>query len=396
MPDRDVLGLQAHPLPARISVSYFIGELDGAGTTVQALTACSGMAERGFDVELVLIRRQGVLETTVPPDLKVVELAPVDPTAPVRKVSSRDILAAVPLLARHLRTRRPTVLWSGAKALNLASLASSRLALVPTRIVLTITNDLYHHGARRGRGRALSTFMVRHFYPFADKVITLSRAMTADLVRREGLPPDLFEMIPPPIDLERIQRLARDPIDHPWLRPGQPPVVLNVARMAEQKGHSILLKAFAEASRSRDLRLIILGEGSQEEHARLERDAQALGIAEKVDIVGFDPNPYRYMSRSAVFVLSSLWEGFGIVLAESMACGCPVVSTECPYGPDEILQGGRIGRLVPPADPSALAEAIAAEIDEPTDAATLEECAHRYSVDGLMSDYEAVIHGLLR
>ena len=385
----------AVPGPATpLAVAYLVGELEGAGTTVQALTACRGMAERGLDVELVVVRRQGVLAGDVPAGLRIVELAPRDPSAGQRGVSSRDVLAAVPLLARYLRRRRPAVLWSGAKAVNLAALAASRLSLSPTRVVLTITNDLYHRASAQERGRKLSMFMIRRFYPLADKVITLSQAMTDDLVTKEGMPAELFEIIPPPIDIDRMDRLGREPVEHPWLQPGQPPVVLNVGRLAEQKGHSILLKAFAEASRSRELRLIILGEGSQEARSELARRAAALGIAAKVDIAGFDPNPYRYMTRAALFVLSSLWEGFGIVLAESMACGCPVVSSDCPYGPDEILQHGRVGRLVPISDATALAEAILTQIDEPTDAAILGKRARDYGLDSLMGRYDAVLDGL--
>ncbi len=379
---------------APLTVAYFVGELEGAGTTVHALTACRGMAELGLDVELVVVRRQGVLAGDVPEALKVVELSAGDPSAPERGVSSRDVLAAIPLLARYLRRRRPMVLWSGAKAVNLAALAASRLAFVSTRVVMTITNDLYHRGSAQDRGRALATLVIRRVYPSADKVITLSRAMTDDLVEKEGLPPELFAIIPPPIDLERIDRLGREAVDHPWLQSGQPPVVLNVARLAEQKGHPILLEAFAEAARSRELRLIIMGEASEEARRELEARVDALGIAGKVDIADFDPNPYRFMTRAAVFVLSSLWEGFGIVLAESMACGCPVVSSNCPYGPAEILQGGKVGRLVPVSDSHALAEAILSEIDDPTDAAILEKRARDFGLDSLMKRYAAVLDDL--
>lgn len=376
---------------APLTVAYFVGELEGAGTTVHALTACRGMTELGLDVELVVVRRQGVLAADVPESQKVVELSALDPSAPERGVSSRDVVAAIPLLARYLRRRRPAVLWSGAKAVNLAALAASRLAFVSTRVVMTITNDLYHRGSAQDLGRALATLAIRRIYPSADKVITLSQAMTDDLVEKEGLPPDLFAIIPPPIDLERIGRLRRETVDHPWLQPGQPPVVLNVARLAVQKGHPILLEAFAEAVRSRELRLIIMGEASEEARDELAVRVDELGIAGKVDITDFDPNPYRFMTRAAVFVLSSLWEGFGIVLAESMACGCPVVSSNCRYGPTEILQGGSVGRLVPVSDSRALAAAILAEIDDPTQAAVLEKRARDFGLDSLMERYAAVL-----
>ena len=377
-----------------IKVSYIVGELEGAGTTVQALTTCHAMAQRGLDVELVVIRRQGALVESPSPDLPVVELRPLPASAAPRAVSRFDVLAAIPRLAAHLRSRGPTVLWSGAKDLNLAALAAGQLASNDTRVVLTITNDIHHRTSEEEPRRKIPSLLIGRFYRHADKVVTLSQAMTDDLIEHEGLPAELIEIIPPPIDLDRIQRLGAEPVDHPWLQPGEPPVVLNVARLAPQKDQPLLLDAFAKAAMQRDLRLIILGEGPDEARLALRRRAEALGVADRVEILEFDPNPYRFMTRAAVFVLSSRWEGFGIVLAESMACGCPVVSTDCRYGPREILREGELGGLVPTHDHEALGTAILREIESPTASAALVERARDYGVETLMQRYDSVLAGI--
>ena len=378
----------AHISGARLS--YIVADLDGVGTTVQAFTACTAMARRGHDVELVLVRREGLLADQVPAGLRVVELRPGKGLP-----SSLGIACALPALIRYLRAKRPRVIWSGAKSMNPVILAARLLSGIRARVVLTITNDLYHRSSRDDRGQRYSVFVIRLLYGMADRVITLSQGMTDDLIQHEGLPADLLTVIPPPIDLARIRTLAREPIDHPWMQPGGPPVVLNVARVHPQKDQSNLLRAFAEASGSRrDLHLIIVGDCSDEARRSLLAEAELLGVADRVDVVGFDANPYRYMARSAVFALSSLWEGFGIVLAESMACGCPVVAVDCPYGPREILQDGRAGEVVPMWNPAALSKAILQQLAAPTPVHVLEKRAIDFDQPSLMGRYDEVLREL--
>jgi glycosyltransferase involved in cell wall biosynthesis len=152
-------------------------------------------------------------------------------------------------------------------------------------------------------------------------------------------------------------------LDHLWFSPGQPPVVLSVGRLVPQKDHATLLRAFSRLRAGRAARLVILGDGK--DRKSLELLASKLGVADDVSLPGFESNPYRYMRRCAVFVLSSAWEGSGNVLAEAMACGAPVVSTDCPSGPAEILGDGKYGPLVAVGDHEALAAAIEASLDHP-------------------------------
>ena len=375
---------------AKKRLSYLVRDLEGVGTTVQAFTACAGLAERGHDVELVVVKREGLLADETPKGLRIVELLP---TSGVN--GSIRTTRAVVALARHLRARRPEVLWSGAKGANSLALWAQRISGVSPQLVLSITNDLYHRSSPEDRGRQLSVFMIRVAYGRADKVITLSQGMTDHLIDEEGLPAELMSIIPPPIDVARIRSLGREPVDHPWLQAGGPPVVLNVARMAPQKDQSTLLKAFAEATDSRpDLRLIIVGDSSEEPRRALLAEAELLGVADKVDLVGFDANPYRYMTRAAVFALSSLWEGFGIVLAEAMACGCPVVAVDCPYGPSEILLDGQAGAVVPMWDPGALAKGIVHQVVAPTAQDVLAKRARDFDIPAVMNRYDGVLQEL--
>jgi len=149
-------------------------------------------------------------------------------------------------------------------------------------------------------------------------------------------------------------------VDHPWLAPGEPPVVMGIGRLAPKKDFTTLVRAFAEVRQDVRARLMILGEGP--ERAELESLVRTLDLEADVALPGFVDNPYAYLARASLFVLSSRWEGLPTVLIEAMFCGAPVVSTDCPSGPHEILNGGRYGRLVPVGDLSALAGAITAGI----------------------------------
>jgi glycosyltransferase involved in cell wall biosynthesis len=205
--------------------------------------------------------------------------------------------------------------------------------------------------------------LARWLYPKAYKVVAVSQGVAADTARFYRLPLDKVEFIYNPVVTPELISLSMQPVEHPWFSPGEPSVILGVGRLTRQKDFSTLLRAFALVRRERPMRLVIVGDG--EERARLCALAHQLGIDEDVLLAGFDANPYRYMRRASVFVLSSRWEGLPSVLIEAIACGTPVVSTDCPSGPREILEDGKWGKLVPVGDPDKLAEAIIDTLDNP-------------------------------
>jgi glycosyltransferase involved in cell wall biosynthesis len=201
----------------------------------------------------------------------------------------------------------------------------------------------------------------RYFYPWADKVIGVSQGVADDLVQSVGIPQHLVKVIFNPGITPELRKKAQAPLDHPWFQPGEPPIILAVGSLTPQKDFPTLLKAFADQRQARHVRLLILGEGS--ERKSLEALAAQLGVEQDVCLPGFVENPYPYMVNASVFVLSSLWEGLPMVLVEALYCGPPIVATDCPSGPREILKNGEFGRLVSVGEPEALAEAIGAALD---------------------------------
>jgi glycosyltransferase involved in cell wall biosynthesis len=167
--------------------------------------------------------------------------------------------------------------------------------------------------------------------------------------------------------------------------------VLGVGRLHRQKDFPTLLRAFATLRAQRPARLVILGEGAERES--LEAMARELGIAEDVLMPGFVDNPAAWMRRAGVFVLSSAWEGFALVVLEALAVGCAVVSTDCPHGPREILADGIFGALVPVGDAGAMATAMAAALDAPPARARLQERAAAFSGDAMVRRFRELLAG---
>lgn len=238
--------------------------------------------------------------------------------------------------------------------------------------------------------------LLNRAYRHSAGVIAISAGQAADFRDIAGVPAEenRIHVIHNSVITPHTRKLAAAPLDDPWLprQPGSPPVILSAGRLAPQKDYPTLLEAFAILRRQRPARLLILGEGP--DRAALETQARALGITADLRLPGFVSNPFAYMTHADLFALSSRWEGFGNVLAEALALGAPVVATDCPSGPAEILDGGRYGPLVPPGDAPALAAAMARTLEDPLPRETLRAAGSRYDIDILGQRYLQVM-GLL-
>jgi len=199
------------------------------------------------------------------------------------------------------------------------------------------------------------------FYPWADGVVAVSKGVADDLAQVTKISRDRIQVIYNPIVTPEFREKTRAPLQHPWFESGEPPVILAVGRLTGQKDFVTLIEAFARVRRTQPARLLILGEG--EERAVLEEKVKELGLEQDASLPGFVANPYPYMCRAKVFVLSSRWEGLPGVLIEALYCGAPLVATDCPSGPREVLAGGKHGQLVPVGNAGALAQGIHDALD---------------------------------
>jgi len=219
-----------------------------------------------------------------------------------------------------------------------------------------VTSRVLVHSRLKLHERVLLRWLVRVLYPRADLVVAVAVGIKVDLVRTFGIPADRVAVVHNPIDTQGICARSSEPVDHPWLGAPAVPVVVAVGRLVKLKGFDLLIRAMAQLPSHLNARLLIVGEG--EERSSLERLVMELGLAERVTLVGFEENPWKFMARTDMFVLSSLTEGWPNVIGEAMALGLPIVATDCSAGVREFLEEGKLGLLVPPGDSKALAEGI--------------------------------------
>ncbi|MDE2058359.1 MAG: glycosyltransferase [candidate division NC10 bacterium] len=371
-------------------LAVFIYGLSGSGSERRTLTLAHAFATRGHKVDLVVACSQGPLYRELSP---LVRLVALDhrwrclPWAAMNK--SRWALASVAALASYLRHEQPDVVLSAANHVNDAALWARYLARARTRLAVRVSNHLSPSAVHTQSKKLFRPQLAGRFYPWADAIIAVSDGVADDVARVTSLPRERITTIYNPVVTPELQEKARAALDHPWFAPGSPPVVLGVGRLATQKDFSTLLRAFGLVRAVRKARLIILGEGK--ERPELEALTRGLDIASDVALPGFTPNPFPYMARASLLVLSSAWEGLPGVLIEAMACGCPVVSTDCPSGPAEILDGGTYGPLVPVGDDTALAKAILSVLETPPDSERLRTQAAQFSVDRATDRYLQVL-----
>ncbi|MGI9604617.1 MAG: glycosyltransferase [Acidimicrobiales bacterium] len=332
--------------PGRRRLAVFLPSLAGGGAERTMVSLIGAIVERDLDVDLVLSAAEGPYLPDVPPRVRVVDLG-----------ASRVITSA-PALIRYLRRERPDALLTVLSHASLVGLVSRALARVPTRVAV-LEQDTFSEVARethRRRARLVPA-LARLLYPRADAVVAVSTGVADDLADVLGIARKRVSVVYNPVVRPEMAEAARRPAPHPWLADGEPPVVIGIGRLQpRKKDFAALIRAFADARGETGARLMILGEGPERDN--LEALVADLGIREHVALPGFVENPHAFLSRAALFVLSSQWEGLPTVLIEALFCGAPVVSTDCPSGPSEILADGEHGVLVPVGDQAALASGI--------------------------------------
>lgn len=358
-------------------IAIFLMDLGGGGAERVMINLGQGFAENNLKVDLVLVKAEGPY------------LSQLDQRINIITLNKSRLISSLPSLVNYLKQKQPKVLLSALEDTNFVALIARKWAGVSTRVAVTVHNHLSRESKNATQlKRRLTPKLVPLFYPMADYVIGVSKGVADNLIEL-GVSPDKTHFIYNPIVSSELFKKLQEPVDHPALMPGQPPVILGVGRLTKQKDFSTLIQAFAQVRQQREARLMILGEGS--EKAELERLIQQLGLTGDVLFPGFVPNPYAYMARSAMLVLSSAWEGFGNVLVEAMAAGTSVVSTNCESGPAEILADGKYGPLVPVGDAEAMAQAIQTILDHPVDSQILKQRANLFSIEQAIKNYQNLL-----
>ena len=332
------------------------------------LNLCEGLVALGCRVDLLQVKAHS----------KHLEQLPS--MVHIWKLKAEHTLTSLPALVRYLKTERPDALLAAKDRANQVAVLARKISGVPTRVVVRMGTTVSAALAGKNRCRKLFWYLpMRLIYRNADAVVAVSQGVARDMARITGLPTSDIRIIRNPVITPRIFRMASEPVPLPWPTKDGEPVIVGIGRLTRQKDFPTLIRAFAAVRKKLPCRLIILGEGKDRDN--LEHLTKQLSLSEKIDMPGFVENPYAYLKRAALFVLSSAWEGSPNALTEALALGVPVVATDCPSGPRETLKDGAIGRLVPVGDPDALAAAMLATLSAPPDEILLKSAVREYTAE---------------
>lgn len=406
-------------IPGEPRVAVYCADL-GGGVAQVALAQIDILSAAGYAVDLVLNHAgDSPYSGRVPKSVRIIPLTLADDAAvaaclrrslrghPVVRFRSRFIshnrlmdMRYLPAVVGYLEHEQPVIFF--ANVWNMALIAGCASACVerPPRLIGIFHGTFFAQAIQRRsvrrhpwQWRHFFAFC-RHFYSRADALVTVSDGVGRDLVRIVGVAANRVETLPNPVVSPAPAARAAEPVDDAWLAAGAPPLIVAVGRLSPEKNFSLLLQALARLRVLRPgVRLAVLGEG--DERTRLEVLRDELDLNDCVSLPGWVDNPGAWMARAALVALSSDWEGLPTVLIEALACGCPVVATDCSHGPRDILDNGRYGRLVPMQDADAMAVAMANTIDAPRDSQALIAHAQRYSVDAAARRYRALVDRVL-
>lgn len=326
-------------------LAFFLPGLYEGGAERIVLNLTKGISERGYAVDLVLARAEGPYMEQIPNTVRLIDL------------KASRVLGSVPALVKYLQKESPAALFSGMFS-NIIALWARRLSGMPERLIITEHNSLSSIVKHKSDIRwKLYPKLAGCFYPWADTVVAVSNDVAADLKRVAGISHDLIRVVYNPIVTPDLQKKSEAPLNHPWFAADQPPVVVAVGRLTDQKAFDVLIRAFYLLRKEYSAHLLILGEG--ENRQALETLIYQLDLEQDVSLPGFVQNPYPYMAHASLFVLPSRWEGLPTVLVEALYLGTPIIATDCPGGSREILKDGQFGRLIPVDDSHILAETMA-------------------------------------
>lgn len=363
-------------------LSFFIPDLSIGGAERVTLTLVNEFTKRGHNVELLLSRFQGELTPQLDDRVQVTTLSP-------SHTSFLGVGAHLPAIANHLRSRRPAVLFPQLCHPSVVCLAVNKI-LKPETAVIPTQHSTFGSSANQTPKDQLVDQLAPRLYLDADRIITVSEGVATSLVEQTPVRRSDISVLHNPVDVTGIRTKARASVEHRWFRDKETEVIAFAGRIAPEKDLKTWLRAFAQVHERRpETRALIAGDGpSRQELLEFIED---LGIGKAVWMPGYVENPYRFMQRASAFMLSSQREGLPTVLIEALACGCPIVATDCRSGPREILEEGALGPLVPVGEPQTLARGLEQVLDDPVSEERLRARAEEFSPEVVLGKYERFI-----
>jgi glycosyltransferase involved in cell wall biosynthesis len=362
-------------------IAVVMRALEGGGAQRDSILLCNALAATGTPVAILALRTDGPLASLLDPAVRVFE------------IPGRRIRYALPGLRRLIPTVDPRLVLSSESNLNLCTLAAVK-SLPRRRRPKLVLREVASPSAAQEHDPYLQNRiaygLLRYLYRHADRIVVLTDGARTDLAQNFSIPAHKISVmranaVIPPAVMERIKQWDGEDGREPNL-------IVSVGRLSPEKGHRQLLHAMTLVRSDRPWRLALVGDGS--ERATLEAFVRDHHLSQRTTFTGFVTDPFAWMMRASVAVCSSIYEGFGNAVVEALACGTPVVSTDCPYGPREILQDGRYGTLVPVDDAPSLASAIEDALERPVDRKTLMKRGFDYTSERAAHSFLEIVADL--
>lgn len=349
-----------------LDLAVVMRAFEGGGAQRDMLLLCNALAARGIHIAILALRCDGPLRALLDPAIRITE------------VPGRQLRYAIPGLRRMIGTAAPALVVSSEASLNLCTLIAVRTLPRRRRPKLILREVGSPSIAERHdpyRQNRIGYRILRRVYAYADRIVTLTDGARRDLIGNFSVPDAkiatmLTNAVIPPGMVDRLARWDGE-------TGREDDLIVTVGRLSPEKDQLTLLRAMTLLPADRRWRLAIVGDGS--ERPALEDFARRHGLGERIVFTGEVADPFAWMMRARVAICSSVYEGLGNAIIEALACGTPVVSTNCPYGPREILEGGRYGTLTPVGDAAAMAAAIATGLNAAPDRAALRARGLHYS-----------------
>ncbi len=332
-----------------IKIVFFTNQLGGGGAEMHFLRVLNALDDRQFQKELWLVRPGGGYESFVQGDIKIVHLHNDE-----NQSSTLGLVRSRRKLTQMLDEKKPAILYSILNLPNLIAIKAARKAKHPVKTVISVQNTLRPPN-KKGWVHRLTLRWAKKWFPKADQIIAISQGVEKDLQNLLGGGIPATTIYNAGWDERMLENLSeRSAV----IRQTYPETFLMVCcgRLTRQKGYPYLLEALSHLEIHQNWKLLIVGAGQERE--ALQSLAEELGVANKIEFLGFQKDPFQFMAAADLFVLPSLWEGFGNVVVEAMKCGSPILATDCFHGPGEIIAHQKNGWLVPVKDAAALREAI--------------------------------------
>jgi len=373
-------------------IIFVVHSLKGGGAEKVATTLLEALqdSEENIKLVLVLFDRESTKILASTTDVKYLD---------VHKNGSviytiKKFFKVISSLSRIIKQESPCTILSIMDYSNVVSIISNRLSGKKNRVIISVhappTAQMRKYAANLWE--KIMGLLIKSVYNKADAIVAVSKHIRNDLIENFKIDNSRIQVVNNPVDLNKISALSEEDVSGELFKEDIP-IIISVGRLSKEKGGEYLLKAFALLNGKCDARLAILGEGRED--ANLRKLSINLGIEKKVFFLGFKDNPYKYMKRSTVFVLPSLYEGFGIVIIEAMVCGIPVIATKCYDGIEEIVEHGKTGLLVNVGDEHGMADSIMKLLNDKELRVSLSEGAKKrvvnFSVEKIINQYKAIL-----